>query len=69
MKLAVDGGKPVFEKPAQTPAWPPVYPETAEKIKEIYLSRNWSFYAPLEMEFNQRFAEYTGAAGCNLMMN
>ena len=69
MKLAIDGGKPAFEKPAHVPPWPPVYPETAEKLKEIYLSRNWSFYAPLEMEFNQRFAAYTGAAGCNLMAN
>ena len=69
MTLAIDGGKPVFEQPAQVPAWPPIYPETAEILKEIYLSRKWSFYAPLEMEFNERFAEYTGAAGCSLMAN
>lgn len=69
MKLAIDGGKPVFEQPANPPAWPPVYPETAEKLKEIYLSRKWSFYGPREVEFNRQFAEYTGAAGCALMAN
>ena len=63
MQLAIDGGKPVFEKPANLPPWPPVFPEVAEKLKEIYLSRKWSFYGPREVEFNRRFAEYTGAAG------
>ncbi|NMA42831.1 MAG: DegT/DnrJ/EryC1/StrS family aminotransferase [Oligosphaeraceae bacterium] len=69
MKLAIEGGKPVFEKPARVPPWPPIYPETTEKLKEVYLSRKWSFYSPLEIEFNERFAEYTGAAGCCLMAN
>ena len=68
-KLAIDGGKPVFETPAHVPPWPPVYPETAEKIKELYLSRKWSFSAPREVEFNRLFAEYTGAAGCAMMAN
>lgn len=69
MQLAIDGGKPVFGKPANLPPWPPVFPEVAEKLKEIYLSRKWSFYGPREVEFNRRFAEYTGAAGCALMAN
>ena len=69
MQLAIDGGKPVFEKPANLPPWPPVFPEVVEKLKEIYLSRKWSFYGPREVEFNRRFAEYTGAAGCSLMAN
>ena len=33
MTLAIDGGKPVFEQPAQVPAWPPIYPETAETLE------------------------------------
>ena len=69
MKLAIDGGSPVFEKPANLPPWPPVDPEVAEMLKEIYMSRKWSFYGPREVEFNNRFAEYTGAAGCTLMAN
>ena len=69
MKLAIDGGKPVFEKPAALPPWPPVDPETAETLKEIYLGRKWSFYGPNEVEFNKLFAEYTGAAGCTMMAN
>ena len=69
MQLAIDGGTPVCKDPLRPPAWPPIYPETAEKLKEIYLSRKWSFYGPREVEFNRQFAEYTGAAGCALMAN
>jgi len=34
-RLAIDGGKKVFPVPPAIPAWPPVYPETAETLKEI----------------------------------
>jgi len=68
-KLAIDGGSKIFENPVQLPKWPPVYPETAEKMKELYLSRNWSFYGPLEVLFNEKYAEYTGAKYCNMMAN
>ena len=69
MELAVKGGKPVFERPVKLPPWPPVDPATADELREIYLSRKWSFYGSKEVEFNQRFAEYTGAAGCTMMAN
>lgn len=68
-KLAIDGGPKVFEMPPRRPAWPPVYPETAEKLKEIYLGHKWSFYAPREVEFNEKFAQYTGAKHCDMMAN
>ena len=68
-KLAIDGGSKIFEIPAKVPAWPPVYPETAEKIKELYLGRRWSFYGVEELDFNEKFAEYTGAKHCNMMAN
>ena len=68
-KLAIDGGGKIFETPPALPAWPPVYPETAEKLKEIYLNRNWSFYGPQEVLFNEKFAAYTGAGYCNMMAN
>ena len=69
MELAINGGNPVFEKPAQAPPWPPVDADVVDTLKEIYLSRKWSFYGPQEVEFNRRFAEYTGAAGCTMMEN
>ena len=69
MKLAVDGGKPVFENPARVPEWPPVDPEVGKLLNDIYMSRKWSFYGSYEVEFNNRFAEYTGAAGCTMMAN
>ena len=68
-KLAINGGSKVFATKLKLPAWPPVYPETAEKLKEIYLSHQWSFYAPREVEFNRAFAEYTGAGSCIMMVN
>ncbi len=68
-KLAVDGGEKVFKNPPSVPAWPPVYPETAEKLKEIYLGHHWSFYGPEEIRFNEKFAEYTGAKFCDMMAN
>ncbi|MBO5667945.1 MAG: DegT/DnrJ/EryC1/StrS family aminotransferase [Lentisphaeria bacterium] len=56
--LAINGGTPVFS-PAQTFApWPPVYAETGDKLREIYMSANWSFYGPVEGDFEKKFAAY-----------
>lgn len=68
-KLAIDGGTPVFESPAQLPPWPPADEATAEELKQIYLSHAWSFYGKHEVAFNNEFAEYTGAAACAMMAN
>ena len=68
-KLAIQGGPKVFEQAAQMPPWPPVYPETAERLKEIYLGHGWSFYGPREVAFNEQFAAYTGAKRCVMMAN
>ena len=68
-KLAINGGKKVFENPAVKPAWPPAYPETGDQLREIYMSGKWSFYGEKEVEFNRAFAEYTGATGCAMMAN
>lgn len=68
-KLAIDGGKKVFETPIKYPNWPPRYPETAEKIKALYLNDRWSFYGPQEIEFNEKFAAFTGAKRCEAMVN
>lgn len=69
-KLAIDGGPKVFANGVQTaPDWPPKYPETAELLKEIYLSGKWSFYGQYELEFDEKFAQYTHADSCHLMAN
>lgn len=67
--LAVNGGKKIFDSPPQLPEWPPVYPETADQLRDLYLSHNWSFYGEKEVEFNRAFAQYTRAASCALMAN
>ena len=67
--LAIRGGKKVFENAPNKPAWPPVYSETGDQLREIYMSGQWSFYGAKEVEFNRAFAEYTGAAGCAMMAN
>lgn len=68
-KLAIDGGSKVFETPANIPSWPPVYEDTADEIREIYLSHAWSFYGKKEVEFNNEFAKFTGAKSCAMMAN
>ena len=68
-KLAINGGTPVFETAAKIPAWPPADPETAELLKEIYLSHAWSFNGKHEVAFNEEFAAYTKAASCAMMAN
>ena len=68
-QLAITGGSKIFTTPAHVPPWPPVYPETAEKLKDIYLSHRWSFYGKEEVEFNKAFADYTGAKYCAMMAN
>ncbi len=68
-RLAIDGGKKVFPTPPAIPAWPPVYPETAETLKEIYLSRRWSFYGERELQFNEQFAAFTDSQYSVMMAN
>lgn len=61
-KLAVNGGTSVNNgKTLQLLPWPPVYEKTADKIREIYFSREWSFNSPKEQEFEKLYAGYHGA--------
>ena len=47
--LAVSGGTPLFEAgDYKAEIWPPVREATADKIRELYLSRAWSFNSPTE---------------------
>jgi len=69
--LAIDGGKKTVSdevKKALKP-WPPIYPETAERLKEIYLSGKWSFNGDCEKEFSAKFANYCGAKHGIFMIN
>ena len=69
-KLAVNGGTPLF-KPEEyrTEAWPPVREATADRIRELYLSRAWSFNSATEQAFENEFAAYHGAKYGILMSN
>lgn len=69
--LAINGGKKAVSdevKKALKP-WPPVYPETAERLKAIYLSGKWSFNGECEQEFSKKFAAYCGARHGIFMVN
>lgn len=69
-KLAVNGGTPLFESGSYSLAqWPPVSEKTAEKIKELYLSRAWSFNSAAEQEFEKEFARYHDAGYGIFMSN
>lgn len=68
-KLALLGGQPVCAEPLQCPAWPPVSERTADRLRELYLSRQWSFNSPAEQEFEQAFADYHGAKHGIFMVN
>lgn len=51
------------------PAWPPVSEKTADRLREVYLSRQWSFNSPAEQEFERAFADYHGAKHGIFMVN
>jgi L-glutamine:2-deoxy-scyllo-inosose/3-amino-2,3-dideoxy-scyllo-inosose aminotransferase len=59
-QLAIHGGTPVAAS-IKKPVWPPVSLETADRLKEVYLSGKWSFAGAEEQAFSQEFAEYHGA--------
>ena len=69
-KLAVSGGTPLFNvDDYQIEPWPPVRESTADKIRELYLSRAWSFNSPTEQAFENEYAAYHGAKYGVLMSN
>jgi L-glutamine:2-deoxy-scyllo-inosose/3-amino-2,3-dideoxy-scyllo-inosose aminotransferase len=68
-KLAILGGKPVSETNVNKIAWPPISEKTGDKLKELYLSRKWSFNSPTEQEFEKAYAKYHGAKHGILMVN
>ncbi len=59
--LAINGGRAVSETLFPVLPWPPVKESTADKLKEIYMSRAWSFNSETEQAFETEFARYHGA--------
>lgn len=68
-KLALLGGTPVSATPIGGIPWPPTSEKTADKLKELYLSRKWSFNSPSEQEFEKAYAKYQGAKHGIFMVN
>ncbi len=60
-KLAINGGTPFSSHALKVLDWPPVKESTADKLREIYLSRAWSFNSATEQAFETEFARYHGA--------
>ena len=57
--LAILGGKALFPGDPVLPwtGWPPRDEETAEALKKVYMSGEWSFNSPSEQAFEQAFAD------------
>ena len=68
-KLAIDGGSKVFAEDVNFKTWPPVYPEVAEKLAQLYMTGKWSFYGAHEMKFAADFAAYHDAQFGTFMVN
>ena len=63
-KLAIDGGTPVFggkQLMELVPPWPPRYPETEEKLLQVYRSGKWSGCGPWEQKLMTEYAAWQGA--------
>ncbi len=68
-KLAVNGGSKLFTDEFKSLPWPERNEETAELLKELYLSGNWSFNSETEQKFEAAFAKYHGAKHGIFMTN
>ena len=68
-ELALVGGTAVRSEPIAGIPWPPVSDACAEKLAEVYRSREWSFSDPHQAQFAADFAEYHGARHCLFMAN
>lgn len=72
VKLALDGGTPVFsEKTAgdYAPKWPITHPETEQKLIDIFRSRKWGLHGEYEKKLETEFATYQGAKHSIWMVN
>ncbi len=65
--LAIDGGTRVFPENFGFEIWPPVSPATGDRLRELYLSHQWSFYGRYEQAFAKEFAAYHDSP-CGIFM-
>jgi L-glutamine:2-deoxy-scyllo-inosose/3-amino-2,3-dideoxy-scyllo-inosose aminotransferase len=68
-KLALLGGAPVCTEKLICPAWPPADEATGDALREVYLSRKWSFNGEQELAFDREFASFCGAKHGIFMAN
>src|ERR1700686_4792267 len=69
-KLALLGGKPVFEPPLDWRSfWPPTDEMTAAKLQQLYFSRRWMAFDETEGIFAQAFAAHHGTRHGIFTMN
>ncbi|MBR2374232.1 MAG: DegT/DnrJ/EryC1/StrS family aminotransferase [Lentisphaeria bacterium] len=68
-KLAIDGGNKVIADGMNFEVWPPVCPEVAKKLCDLYMSHKWSFYCAEELKFAENFAKYHDAKFGTFMVN
>jgi L-glutamine:2-deoxy-scyllo-inosose/3-amino-2,3-dideoxy-scyllo-inosose aminotransferase len=68
-RLALSGGTAIAAEPLTMPAWPPVNEATAQRLAQLYLSRNWSFNGPHEVRFSRDFAGFHNAGYGIFMAN
>ena len=60
--LAVNGGTPLYEIGCiKSIPWPPVSEATADHLRDLYLSRAWSFNSQTEQDFQAAYAAYQDA--------
>ncbi len=67
--LAVNGGEKVFPENFGFAPWPPVRPDTGDKLRDLYMSAKWSYYGALEKQFADEFAAYHDSAYGVFMAN
>lgn len=69
-KLALVGGKAVFDRPLELRSvWPPVDDVTATKLQELYRSRRWTAFDEHDSAFSSAFANHHGAKHGIFMVN
>ena len=70
-KLAINGGSRAISQVLlnRAPIWPPTYPEVPDMLKQVYLSRKWSFNQSYEQQLSQAFATHHSARHGVFMVN
>ncbi len=70
-KLAIHGGTRSISQSIlnRLPAWPPIYPEVPDLLKQVYNSRRWSFNESYEQQFCTAFAHHHSTGFGVFMVN